>query len=178
VRLRVHHNVVDLAEERWLREQQRAVEKPVKFAMCEPPGVMFIGFQMMRAGSPPEAPRKRYGWLGGSSVRYRHARKLTPPSRSLSRGVNSLRGEGAGIAAYEAFFSCAACLPRPFLSSSNSKLTRSPSLSARMPAASTAVACTNTSLPPSSGVMKPKPFAELKNLTLPLILMGKAFRCA
>jgi hypothetical protein len=44
-------------------------------------------------------------------------------------------------------------------------------LSARMPAASTAEACTNTSLPPSSGVMKPKPFAELKNLTVPLILM-------
>src|ERR1700742_4514098 len=36
-----------------------------------------------------------------------------------------------------------------------------------MPAPVTDAAVTNTSLPPSSGEMKPKPFAALKNLTVP-----------
>src|SRR6478672_6777270 len=47
-----------------------------------------------------------------------------------------------------------------------------PSLSERMPAASTAVACTNTSLPPPSGAMKPKPLAVLKNFTVPIVIFG------
>src|SRR5258708_3972981 len=51
-----------------------------------------------------------------------------------------------------------------------SKLTFWPSLRVRMPAASTAETCTNTSLPPPSGEMKPKPFAELKNFTVPMVI--------
>src|SRR5690606_41821711 len=39
-----------------------------------------------------------------------------------------------------------------------------------MPARSSAVACTNTSLPPSSGWMKPKPFWALKNFTIPFCM--------
>jgi quercetin dioxygenase-like cupin family protein len=46
-----------------------------------------------------------------------------------------------------------ACLPRPFLSSSGTKLTLSPSLSEEIPAASSAVAWTNTSLSPPSDWM-------------------------
>jgi hypothetical protein len=42
--------------------------------------------------------------------------------------------------------------------------------SERRPAASTAVACTNTSLPPPSGAMKPKPLVVLKNLTVPIVI--------
>src|SRR5262249_6817575 len=45
--------------------------------------------------------------------------------------------------------------PLPFLSGSTSKLMRWPSLSDFKPARSTAVMCTNTSRPPSSGLMKP-----------------------
>src|SRR6476619_1511107 len=40
-----------------------------------------------------------------------------------------------------------------------------------MPAASSAVAWTNTSLPPFSGVMNPKPLAVLKNFTVPVTRM-------
>src|SRR5580693_9389012 len=39
-----------------------------------------------------------------------------------------------------------------------------------MPAASTAVACTNTSLPPPSGAIKPKPLEVLKNFTVPIVI--------
>src|SRR5581483_6026257 len=45
-----------------------------------------------------------------------------------------------------------------------------PSVRVRMPAASTAVACTNTSLPPPSGAMKPKPLEVLKNFTVPIVI--------
>src|SRR5258705_9786687 len=51
-----------------------------------------------------------------------------------------------------------------------SKLTFWPSFRVRMPAASTAETCTNTSLPPPSGEMKPKPLAELKNFTVPMVI--------
>ena len=44
-----------------------------------------------------------------------------------------------------------------------------------MPAASSAVAWTKTSFEPSSGVMKPKPLAPLKNLTVPEVLMMRSF---
>src|SRR4051812_35285081 len=40
-----------------------------------------------------------------------------------------------------------------------------------IPAASSAVAWTNTSLAPPSGAMKPKPLEELKNLTVPMVMM-------
>src|SRR6266568_8378925 len=39
-----------------------------------------------------------------------------------------------------------------------------------MPARSTAEMWTNTSFPPSCGSMKPKPFWELKNLTVPVAM--------
>src|SRR5258708_280537 len=45
--------------------------------------------------------------------------------------------------------------------------TRWPAARLRIPAASTAVAWTNTSLPPPSGAIKPKPFDVLKNFTVP-----------
>src|SRR5882762_2450377 len=48
--------------------------------------------------------------------------------------------------------------------------TRWPSAKLRIPAASTAVAWTNTSLAPPSGEMKPKPLAELKNFTVPMVI--------
>src|SRR4051812_47596575 len=51
-----------------------------------------------------------------------------------------------------------------------SKFTFWPSFRVRMPAASTAETCTNTSLPPPSGEMKPKPLAELKNFTVPMVI--------
>src|SRR5580704_13373611 len=53
-----------------------------------------------------------------------------------------------------------------------SKATLWPSLSVRMPAASTAVAWTKTSLPPPSGELKPYPFAVLKNLTVPTAMVA------
>src|SRR5471030_2827780 len=40
-----------------------------------------------------------------------------------------------------------------------------------IPAASSAVAWTNTSLAPPSGAIKPKPLAELKNFTVPMVMM-------
>src|SRR6266581_6746920 len=63
--------------------------------------------------------------------------------------------------------------PLPFLSGSTSKLMRCPSLSDFKPARSTAVMCTNTSRPPSSGLMKPYPRSLLKNLTVPVVAIGK-----
>src|SRR6266478_3754796 len=41
-----------------------------------------------------------------------------------------------------------------------------------MPAASTAVAWTNTSLAPPSGEINPKPFDELKNFTVPVAMIA------
>src|SRR4051812_17219643 len=46
---------------------------------------------------------------------------------------------------------------------------RCPSVKSFKPACSTAVMCTNTSRPPSSGLMKPYPRSPLKNLTVPLM---------
>src|ERR1700742_3586025 len=51
-----------------------------------------------------------------------------------------------------------------------SKDTFCPSFRLRIPAASTAVACTNTSLPPPSGEIKPKPLEVLKNFTVPMVI--------
>src|SRR5215813_1215789 len=42
----------------------------------------------------------------------------------------------------------------------------------RMPARSTALMCTNTSLLPSLGSMNPKPFCVLKNFTVPVAIMA------
>src|ERR1700761_1862522 len=51
-----------------------------------------------------------------------------------------------------------------------SKFTFWPSLRVRRPAASTAETWTNTSLPPPSGEMKPKPLVALKNFTVPMVI--------
>src|SRR3981081_2160496 len=59
--------------------------------------------------------------------------------------------------------------PLPFLSGSTSNVMRCPSIRSFNPARSTAVMCTNTSRPPSSGLMKPYPRSPLKNLTVPVI---------
>src|SRR3982751_1690205 len=58
----------------------------------------------------------------------------------------------------------------PFASGWISNDTRWPSFRLRMPAISTAVAWTKTSLPPSSGEMKPKPLVALKNFTVPIVM--------
>src|SRR5262249_16044394 len=63
--------------------------------------------------------------------------------------------------------------PLPFLSGSTSKERRCPSLNDLSPARSTAVTCTNTSRPPSSGLMKPEPRSALKNLPVPAMAIGK-----
>ena len=52
-----------------------------------------------------------------------------------------------------------------------------PSLSEPRPARSTALMWTNTSLPPSSGCMKPKPFVALNRLTVPVVILTSP-RCA
>src|SRR6185437_4825072 len=45
-----------------------------------------------------------------------------------------------------------------------------------MPARSTALICTKTSLEPSLGVMNPKPFWVLKNLTVPVAIAASLHR--
>src|SRR5580698_6433532 len=60
----------------------------------------------------------------------------------------------------------------PRASGTMSKETFWPSVNERMPAASTAVACTNTSLPPPSGAIKPKPLEVLKNFTVPIVILN------
>src|SRR5262249_33677223 len=51
-----------------------------------------------------------------------------------------------------------------------SKETFCPSLRPCIPARSTALMCTKTSLPPSSGLMKPKPFWLLNHFTVPCVI--------
>src|ERR1700744_844028 len=64
------------------------------------------------------------------------------------------------------------------LSTFDSKESFWPSLSEPMPARSTALIWTKTSLPPSSGCMKPKPLVALNHLTVHLaivcILVGES----
>src|SRR6202000_2843497 len=60
-------------------------------------------------------------------------------------------------------------LPR-ILSVLSSKLTFWPSARPERPARSTALMCTNTSLPPSLGWMKPKPFWPLNHFTVPVVI--------
>ena len=57
-----------------------------------------------------------------------------------------------------------------FRSATTSKETFCPSLRLPIPARSTALMCTKTSLPPSSGWMNPKPFWPLKNFTVPFVI--------
>src|SRR5690242_5647699 len=77
-------------------------------------------------------------------------------------------GRFAEVEAYQTAFRFTALAPRASGWMSNE--TFWPSFSERMPAASTAVACTNTSLPPPSGAIKPNPFAVLKNFTVPMVI--------
>ncbi len=79
--------------------------------------------------------------------------------------------DGLSLPAQGKLLSCSGCrftaayLPRRSTSMSNSN--RSPSLIVGRPARSTAEMWTNASGWPSSRLIKPKPFIELKNLTVP-----------
>jgi hypothetical protein len=55
-------------------------------------------------------------------------------------------------------------------SATTSKETFCPSLRPCIPARSTALMCTKTSLLPSSGWMKPKPFWPLNHFTVPCVM--------
>src|SRR6185312_7468796 len=70
---------------------------------------------------------------------------------------------------YQRFFRFTAL--EPLASGWMSKDTFWPSDNEFIPAASSAVAWTNTSLAPPSGEMKPKPLDELKNFTVPIVMM-------
>src|SRR5918997_2773053 len=61
-----------------------------------------------------------------------------------------------------------ACGPLPDSPSSYSTL--APSASVRKPSPEIPEKCTNASFPPSSGVMKPKPFSSLNHLTTPVAI--------
>src|SRR5262249_48942605 len=56
------------------------------------------------------------------------------------------------------------------LSDTTSKATFWPSRRLRKPDCSTALICTNTSLPPSSGLMKPYPLSGLNHFTVPVVI--------
>src|SRR4051794_18760838 len=58
----------------------------------------------------------------------------------------------------------------PFGDSPISYSTLAPSTSVRKPSPAIAEKCTNASLPPSSGVMKPKPFSSLNHFTTPVAI--------
>src|SRR5215468_3240819 len=55
-------------------------------------------------------------------------------------------------------------------SATTSKVTFCPSFSPCIPARSTALMCTKTSLPPLSGCIKPKPFWTLNHFTVPCVI--------
>src|ERR1700722_5034194 len=82
------------------------------------------------------------------------------------------RGSGSSASDYEnqATFRFPADERPVRLSATISKATFCPSLSSLSPARSTALIWTNTSLPPSSGWMKPKPFVALNHLTVPIAI--------
>src|ERR687897_2487304 len=61
-----------------------------------------------------------------------------------------------------------ACGPLPDSPSSYS--TFAPSARVRKPSPAIPEKCTNASFPPSSGVMKPKPFSSLNHLTTPVAI--------
>ena len=58
--LRAHPNVISLSEERQRRRDADLADEPVRFQMCVPPGVLFVGWQTEPADTPPERPRKPY----------------------------------------------------------------------------------------------------------------------
>src|SRR5438045_1164947 len=58
----------------------------------------------------------------------------------------------------------------PFSPSAGSNSTRAPSARVLKPSLVIALKWTKTSLPPSSGVMKPYPFASLNHLTVPVAI--------
>src|SRR5438045_3214822 len=59
----------------------------------------------------------------------------------------------------------------PFSPSAGSNSTRAPSARVLKPSLVIALKWTNTSLPPSSGVMKPYPFASLNHFTVPVAIL-------
>src|SRR4051794_37431035 len=65
----------------------------------------------------------------------------------------------------------------PFGPSSESYDTRAPSARERKPLPWIAEWCTKRSLPPSSGVMKPKPLSLLNHLTVPVAMDPPRFLC-
>src|SRR5690348_16792004 len=72
---------------------------------------------------------------------------------------------GAAEAASPSPVTSEACMPLGPCTISN--FTRWPSFRLRNPCARMAEKCTNTSAPPPSGVMKPKPLASLNHFTVP-----------
>src|SRR5215212_988111 len=58
----------------------------------------------------------------------------------------------------------------PFWDSPSSYSTFAPSTRVRKPSPAIPEKCTNASFPPSSGVMKPKPFSSLNHLTTPVAI--------
>src|SRR5918995_3774091 len=58
----------------------------------------------------------------------------------------------------------------PLADSPSSYSTFAPSTRVRKPSPAIPEKCTNASLPPSSGVMKPKPFSSLNHLTTPVAI--------
>src|SRR4051794_18708579 len=58
----------------------------------------------------------------------------------------------------------------PFWDSPSSYSTFAPSTRVRKPSPAMPEKCTNASFPPSSGVMKPKPFSSLNHLTTPVAI--------
>jgi hypothetical protein len=120
---------------------------------------------------PHEAPR---GVAASSGARIFIANRRKSSTRACRSRILPCRpalqrvGRRAIPGGAQIFLSCAACFPLPLRSSASSKVTLPPSFSARTPAASSAVARTNTSLPPPSGSINPNPFAVLKNFTVPV----------
>src|SRR4029077_5116338 len=104
--------------------------------------------------------------IGGT----RDGRALRPqqsgePPRSFTPNVAAVQPVTTRLTAFG---------PLPFLSGSTSKVMRWPSFNDFKPARSTAVMCTNTSRPPSSGLMKPYTRSPLTNLTVPVIAIDNS----
>src|ERR1700731_1922767 len=85
---------------------------------------------------------------------------ILPPDKSVL-GLGMVRRDQTALRLI------ARALPR---SIPNSNVTFWPSFSPRKPADCTAEMCTNTSLPPSWGAIKPKPLVVLNHLTVPVAI--------
>ena len=127
----------------------------------------------MTAVTMPRAVSRLQAPLAGD----RECRQKKPACGEPDAGLNHkpcqyIRGQGSmviGAAAQPARRLSAEDLP-VLRSAVISKETFCPSLRLCMPARSTALMCTKTSLPPSSGWMKPKPFCPLNHFTVPCVM--------